>query len=104
MGLPKNNSSEDLESGSSVFLLTSDLKKLKCNKVQLTSSPFLKKIIECIDDDDEFVYGDKDSYQNKQIQVIPIVYLDYHSREIERIIEFLNNDEIFFDSVRILYI
>lgn len=89
------NSSYALKSDSFVFLLTSDLKKLTCSmELLINRSSFFLKIFECFDENDKV---NKD--QSKLIQLIPIVYLDYHSSQIERIIEFLKNDQMSLESV-----
>lgn len=81
-----SSSSEVSDLSACVILLTSDLETIKCIKDLLkTRSPFFQKIFECVE----------------VPELIQVVYLDYNSRIIVHIIEFLYFNHISFDAVRI---
>ncbi|XP_063703793.1 uncharacterized protein LOC134833412 [Culicoides brevitarsis] len=72
-----------------VFLVTADMKRIKCNKRPLVeASPFFENIFSFIADMEEA----------ETASILPLIYLDFHSKDIEHIIEFLFCDEITFDS------
>lgn len=92
MSLPENYTNSDFESEKSVFLFSSDLKKIKCSENLMEKSPFLKNIYECVVDTEKF----RENNSNL------IIYLDYHSEEFEKVLEFLENGEISNESVSVI--